>query len=186
VSPRRSLLLLAALLAAMLALPACGGGDGDGGSGTHALGEQAAAGYQEPSGKKARTTLGITVTAVRKGSQEDLTKHGFEVDKDAQSSTPYYVDVRYANQGQATVEKNIDVSLEDSDGNLIGSTLIFNYGNRPFPPCEEVSKGQLAPGQSYESCTLFLVPKGTDVGKVSFLSNEGPDVEPEFVYWKAG
>jgi hypothetical protein len=178
--------LLAALEAA-LALSACGGG---GGAAALPLGEEAVAGYGERNDAGAytgvRTTLGITVLAVRKGTQDDLTKAGFEVDEDARDSTPYYVDVRYENQGQATVERNFSVSLEDEDGNLLPSTLIFNFGDRPFEPCEAVKEGKLAPGESYESCTLVLVPEGADVGQVSYLSDNGPDKEPEFLYWDAG
>jgi hypothetical protein len=84
-----------------------------------------------------------------------------------------------------TVKRNLGVSLEDSEGNLIGSTLVVDYGDQGFPPCEDVSEGKFEPGDSYESCTLFLVPEGIEVGQVSFLSDKGADTEPEFVYWDA-
>ena len=173
----------AALLAAILVLPACGGGDGGSAANTHALGEQAAVGYAQTD-PAARTMLGITVLAVRRGTQQQLVDGGYEVDEDSRDTTPYYVDVRYENQGQATVKRNLSVGLEDSDGTLIGRTLIFNYGGKPFKPCTDVTEGNLAPGQSYEGCTLFLVPEGIEVGQVSFLSDNGPDKEPEFVHWE--
>lgn len=165
-------------------LAGCGGG---GGGETHALGEEVVVGYSDPSTTDgARTTLGVTVLAVRQGSQEDITQHGFEVDEESQNTIPYYVDVRYENQGETAVTRNIDVSLEDADGNLISSTLIFNYGDQPFPPCEAVTEGELAPGETYESCTLVLVPEGVEIATVSFLSDKGPGEEPEFVYWEIG
>ena len=164
-------------------LAACGGGGGGGGD-AHPLGEKATVGYSQTD-PQARTMLGVTVLAIRKGTQQQLEDGGYEVDEDARDTTPYYVDVRYENQGQSTVKRNLPISLEDSDGNLIGSTLIFNYGGEPFMPCTDVNEGELAPGQSYESCTLFLVPEGKDVGKVSFLSDNGPGNEPEFVYWES-
>jgi hypothetical protein len=168
----------------MFALAGCGSG---GGGETHALGEKVVVGYSDPStADGARTTLGVTVLAVRQGSQEDLTRHGFEVDEESQNTIPYYVDVRYENQGEATVTRSIDVSLEDADGNLISSTLIFNYGDQPFPPCEALTEGELAPGETYESCTLVLVPEGVEIATVSFLSDNGPNEEPEFIYWKIG
>lgn len=172
-----------AALASVLALAACGGGGGGGGE-SLALGEEAVVGYAQPS-PMVRTTLGITVLAVRQGTQDELAEGGLEVDAEDRSTTPYYVDVRYENQGEATVTRNISISLEDSDGNLIGSTLIFDFGGEPFELCKKVSEGELAPGESYESCTLFLVREGIDVGRVSFLSDKGPDTEPEFVYWEA-
>jgi len=134
---------------------------------------------------KVRTTIGLTVLAVRKGTHEELAEHGFEVDAESRDTTPYYVDARFENQGDQTIKRNLDVSLEDSDGNLIGRTLVFNYGNKPYKPCMEVTEGRLKPGESYESCTLFLVKEGVEVGKVSYLSDNGPDKEPEFVYWES-
>ena len=50
-------------------------------------------------------------------------------------------------------------------------------------PCPEIFEGTLKPGESYESCTLVLVPEGVDVAEVHFLSDNGSDRAPEFVYW---
>jgi hypothetical protein len=175
--------LALAALAATLALAACGGGAGGGGD-ANALGQEAAVGYAQHD-PAVRTNLGITVLRVRQGTHEQLSQAGYEVDEDARDTTPYYIDVRYENQGDETVKRNISVGLEDSDGNLIGRTLIFNYGGKPFEHCTEVDEGEVAPGESYESCTLFLVPEGVDIGKVSFLSDNGPGEEPEFVYWES-
>jgi hypothetical protein len=172
-----------ALGLAVLALTACGGGGG--GADTVALGKQAVVGYTQPGAGGAHTTLAVTVLRVRQGTQDELKRGGLEVDAEDRSTTPYYVDVRYGNRGQAAVNRGIPISLEDSDGNLIGSTLIFDFGGKPFELCKKVDEGKLAPGQSYESCTLFLVPEGVDLGKVSFLSDEGPGEEPRFVYWDA-
>jgi hypothetical protein len=179
----------------LLFLVACGGDDGGSGGGdagggdvgeVHALGDSVTVGYNERDITGARgvdTEIEITVLDVREGTHEELTDAGFEVDEEDRDTTPYYVDARYENVGDGTITRNLDVSLEDSDGNLIGSTLIFDYGNKGFPPCENVTEGKLKPGDSYESCTLFLVPEGLEVGQVSFLSDEGEDVPPEFVYW---
>jgi hypothetical protein len=124
------------------------------------------------------------VLAVRKGTQDELKAAGYTVDKDSRDTTPYYVDARYANKGSRPLKRDIDVGLEDEDGNLIGSTLIFNYGNKPYAKCTKVNEGRVAPGQSFESCTLFLVPNDKAPGKVSFLPNQ-PGTATDFVYWSA-
>jgi hypothetical protein len=181
-------------LACLLLLSACGGdnggGGGDAGGGdageVHALGDSVVVGYNErdaTGGRGVSTEIEITVLDVSPGTHDELTDAGFEVDEKDRDTTPYYVDARYENVGDGTVTRNLDVSLEDTDGNLIGSTLIFDYGNQGFPPCENVTDGKLGPGDSYESCTLFLVPEGIEVGQVSFLSDMGADTPPEFVYW---
>jgi hypothetical protein len=153
----------------------------------HPLGGEAIVGYNERTDTGERgvsTRLGITVLRVRQGTHEELRQSGFEADPEDQNTTPYYVDARYENQGPNAVTRNLSVSLEDSDGNLIGSTLIFNFGDSPLEACPQVNEGTLAPGESYESCTLFLVPEGVNIGRVSFLSDNGPNQEPEFVYWE--
>jgi hypothetical protein len=177
----RQALALTVVAAGLLAT-ACGGGGG--GSEALPLGTKATVGYQQSGGP--RTTLGITVLAVRKGTQEQLKQGGFQVDAENRSDTPYYVDARYENQGNQTVKRDVSVGLEDKDGNLIGSTLIFDYGGKPYAHCKNVSGGTLGPNQTFEDCTLFLVPKDVDVGRVNFLSDEGPGKEPRFVYWDAG
>ena len=183
--------LIASLACAALALGlvACGGGGGGGGGAkggsTHALGEQAVVQHTQivgGGGAAPRTTLAITVLKVRKGTQEELRQGGYTVDAKSRSATPYYVDVRYANKGAQAIKRNLDVSLEDQDGNLITSTVIFNYGGRPFGKCPKIDTGNLAPGKSYKSCTLFLVPKGRNPSKVSFLPYD-PKHATEFVYW---
>jgi len=47
-----------------------------------------------------------------------------------------------------------------------------------------VSLGRLADCKSYQSCSLFLVLKGKDPARVSFLPYDSKK-ETQFVYWKA-
>jgi hypothetical protein len=131
-----------------------------------------------------RTTIGMTVLAVRTGTQEELASNGLEVDDT--DATPHYIDARFANRGPNAVKRNLTVGLEDTRGNLIGRTLVFGLAEGDFRPCQSVTTGVLQPGESYESCTLALVPAGVEPGRVQFLSDNGPGREPAFVYWSAG
>jgi len=171
----------------VLALAACGGGGGGGKPSSElALGTKAVVTHtQIATGdqKAVTTTLGITVLKVRKGTQEELTQGGLTVDAKNKNDTPYYVDVRYENTGSTAIKRSLDVALEDQDGNLITSVVIFNYGGKPFAKCPTINDGEVAPGSSYESCTLFLVPKGKEPSRVSFLPYN-PKKETQFVYWK--
>jgi len=187
-------LLVLAGLAVVLA--GCGGGSGGssgsgGGASTASsalsLGQTAVVRHtQIAGGASAPTTmLGITVLAVRKGTQDELAKGGFQLDASGKSDTPYYVDVRYANTGTQSIARDLDVSLENQNGDLITSTTIISLGSAPFAKCPAVSDGQLAPGSSYRSCSLFLVPQGSEPTKVSFLPND-PGKETAFVYWNVG
>ena len=173
---------LAIVAGVMIGLARKTGGDG---AKPHPLGTEAIVGHVDRSAGDpgVRTQIGLTVLAVRKGTQEELTANGLEVDKEDRTATPYYVDARFANKGENAVKRNLDVGLEDEDGNLVPRTLVFGVGNETFEPCREVVEGTLEPGESYESCTFVLVPEGTDVARAYFLSDEGPDEEPQFVYW---
>jgi hypothetical protein len=132
---------------------------------------------------KPRTLLGITPLAVRKGTQAELKAAGFTLDGDALSATPYYADVRFTNKGTAAVKRQLYISLEDKDGNLLSSTSVISLDGKPYEKCKTVSDGELLPGKSYETCSLFLVPKGKEPARVSFLPND-PGNETQFVYWK--
>ena len=172
---------LSILLAATAVLAACGGGGGGGSK--LALGTEATVAYTTTasgSTPAANTTLGVTVTKVRIGSLDDLTSAGLEPDD--KNTTPYYVDVHYTNKGNGPVPKNLDVGMEDKDGNSIPTTLDFAFGADPFALCDEVTTGTLAPGDSYDSCTLLLVPNGKTPDRVRFVS-QGPDNKITFTDW---
>jgi hypothetical protein len=163
-----------------LGLAACGGG-GDGGAADHALGEEVVVEHaQDPNGTP--SSLGITVLAVRKGTQEEMKQGGFKLEGEELTRTPYYVDTRWKNQGAAPVKRQHYVAMEDQDGNLITSTTIIDLGGKPFEQCPKAGDAKVAPNQSYKSCSLFLVPEGHDPKKVSFLPTE-PGKPTEFVYW---
>jgi hypothetical protein len=177
--------LIAPLACAALALglAACGG-DGGGGGSSLALGEEAVVEHTQtgaPAGSP-KTTLGVTVLKVRPGTQAELEAGGFSLDPDEESMTPYYVDTRYENQGTQAIKKQLNVGMEDQDGNLITATTIISLGGPPFAKCPHISEGDLAPGDSYEDCTLFLVPEDRDPSRISFLPYD-PESETDFVYW---
>jgi hypothetical protein len=158
---------------------------GDSGRDANPLGTEVVVGHTDASEGQpgVRTRIGLTVLAVRRGTQEELASNGLQVGEEDKDATPYYVDARFANRGTRTVKRNLIVGLEDTHGNLIPRTLVFGFGDGSFGPCQSVAEGTLEPRESYASCTLVLVPAGVAVGRVEFLSDNGPRREPEFVYW---
>lgn len=178
----RTIRLLAASTAA-LALAGCGGGGG-GDSSSLALGEQASVQHTNsgaPEGTPA-TTLGVTVLAVRPGTQQELEDGGFSLDPDEKELRPYYVDVRYENQGSEPIERSLGVGLRDQDDNLISEVAIISLGGPPFAKCPRIREGTLEPGDSYESCSLFLLPEDSEPDRVHFLPYV-PGVETDWVFW---
>ncbi len=175
----------AMLLAVTVWMAACGSSSS--GASRLALGTEAVIAYaSQASGTTPAvdTTLGVTVLAVRAGTQADLVAGGFKVEDKDKTSTPYYVDARYSNKGKGSLPRNLSVGMEDTKGNSVPTTLVFDLGGTPFAPCKDNndSASTLEPGQSYETCTLFLVPKGTKLDKVRFVS-QAPDATITFTDW---
>jgi hypothetical protein len=183
--PRRPVLLvgaLALLAVAMVVLAQVTGGNG---GGAHPLGTEVEVGYHEVESDgttRTRTRLELTVLRVRAGTQEELEANGIELDPEDRTATPYYVDARWANGGSKAIERIPSVNLDDDDGNTFSRLLVFGAGDEPFAPCPEAAG--LEPGASVESCSLVLVPDGIEIVRVSYLSDSGPDAEPELVYWE--
>jgi hypothetical protein len=131
---------------------------GDSGSKLNSLGTEVVVG-----------DIGVTVLRIRMApGREDV--------------VPHFVDARFANKGPSAVARNLAVGLEDEDDDSIRRPIIV-LGNEWDEVCREVRRGALEPGESYESCTLFLVPEDVDVARVYFVSDQGPDRPPELVYW---
>ena len=182
------LVALFVLLVAGAAMAGCGGDDdGGGGDDTHALGETAVVEYRPTTDSGTfgdPTQLAITVSAVRRGTQEELKEGGLEVDAEDRDATPYYIDARYENRGSAPLKRNMDVSVEGPDGQSLPSTVVFNFGGQPFKPCRDVSEGTMKQGESFEDCTLVLVPEGDEVDTVLFVSQKANDAIV-FTRWDA-
>lgn len=181
----RSTAIAALAMATALFMTGCGGGGGD--SSSLALGEQASVQHAKAGAAEGTPTtiLGVTVRAVRAGTQEELEDGGFSLDPDEKELKPYYVDVRYENQGQNTIERQMSVSLRDQDDNLINPTVIISLGGPPFEDCPTNRGGELEPGDAYESCSLFLVDPDSEPRRVTFLPSV-PGTETDWVYWDAG
>ena len=176
------------MLLAVTALVAACGSSSSGGA-KLALGTEAViASYTEQASgttPAVDTSLGVTVLAVRAGTQAELAAGGFTFDDDkAKTATPYYVDARYSNKGKGSMQRSLSVGMEDTKGNSIPTTLVVDLGGTPFAPCPDHNDPavNLEPGQSYETCTLFLVPKGTKLDRVRFVS-QADDATITFTDW---
>jgi len=181
-----------AVAVAALSLAACGGDDGgDGGGGGAsdskklALGTEAVVEYVTTASGNTpavNTKLGVTALAIRKGTQAELTKGGLKVEAKDKSKTPYYVDARFANKGSGSLTRNLGVSMEDADGGSLPKTLVFSLDGSTYKPCPNINKGTLKPGQSYEGCSLFLVPEGKEPALIRFVS-QGANAKITFSEW---
>jgi hypothetical protein len=170
---------VAALVAACMGLAACGSDPA-----AMALGQEAVVEHSPVGGGTdgPRTKLGVTVLGVRTGALADLEAAGFSVDEDQKDKTPIYVDTRFENKGTETIDRELSVSLRDQDDSLISPVVVFNYGDVRFQQCPDQTEGELAPGESFETCELFFLDPGREARLVTFLPNL-PGSETGFLYW---
>lgn len=172
----RTLPALAALGLAALALSSCESAEGSTG---HPLGHEVdttfyslAAGVEQGPGT-------VAVTDVRTGEVAELAAAGFELDVDADRTTVRYVDVRFTNTGDATVDLR-EPSGVDADGDLVPSLTVIEYGETStFDLCPALPD-TLEPGATAKGCSIVLVPDGVEVERISYLA----DVSEDFVYWE--
>lgn len=178
--PIRRLVPRILIAAIAVAVAGCGAG----GPAELPLGTEAVVEHADVSpGTGPTTTLAITVLAVRTGTVDELEDGGFNVDEEDRAKVPTYVDVRFENRGSNTLARGpLGVSMEEADGDLISPVVIFNFGDITYAPCPDRTEGDLAPGQSFESCVLFLLPGEDAAGRVSFLPHM-PGHETDWVYW---
>lgn len=156
-------------------LAACGGPD------EMKLGEKADVKFYPADGGTDPIGSGsVTVTDVRKGSIDELTAAGFDLDPDQETATPYYVDVTYQNTSDVEVPLT-EPSGEDGDDNLISSLTVIDFGGPAFDACAGVPD-TLAAGDSADGCAIVLVPAGSDLARISYF----PGGSDDFLYWETG
>ena len=173
-----------AALAVGLALPglmtACGGDDSEAAPEIHELALGTAAtvefypsdGGTEPIGEGA-----VTITAVRKGSADDLLAAGYTLDPEEQESTPYYVDVAFENHGTTKVEPREPGGVDDTDDSILPLILI-DLGGTGFEKCPGVPD-QIGPGAKAAGCSIVLVPSGRSLERIFYL----PSASVDDIYW---
>lgn len=177
--PTRSVHLRGALGLGLLSmtLTACGGGATD----AHALGTEVETTFYSLLEGEEQGPGTVAVTDVREGDFADLESAGFRIDDvDPDATTPYYVDVTYANTGDVPVDLRDPSGIDEHD-DLIASLTVLELGEAPvFEECP-TAPDTLEPGGTAEACAIVLVPHGAHLERISYL----PDTSEEFVYWDA-
>ena len=127
-----------------------------------------------------KTKVGVRVHEVRKGKIADF--KGFDLETAQRRATPYYVDATFENRGGFALSRNLlRASLEDADGREYRPTTLVVLGGS-FQKCPQAGGSTLKPGRSFDGCSVVLLPKDAEPGRVRFQG----DVAKDPVYWKAG
>jgi hypothetical protein len=126
------------------------------------------------------TKVGVRVHEVRKGKIADF--KGFDLEPAQRRATPYYVHATFENRGGFALSRNLlRASLEDADGREYRPTTLVVLGGS-FQRCPQGGRDLLKPGRSFDGCSVVLLPKDAEPGRVRFQG----DVSKDPVYWEAG
>lgn len=110
------------------------------------------------------SVLELTVTSAREARLEDFSD--YTLDDRARASTPYYVEVSIANVGEGDLGRApVPLWAVDEDDRLI-QVSGFTAG---FEPCPSAPLPEpFRPGDSVETCLVYLLPDGGELTALSF------------------
>ncbi|GGF32108.1 hypothetical protein GCM10011519_01890 [Marmoricola endophyticus] len=143
------------------------------------LGQPATVGFTQNADR--RTTLKLTVTALRKGKPADLA--AYALDDRARLATPYYADVTVANLGSGDVGRAaVPLAALGSDGSSVtpsGFTTAPKQCRSSGPPA--ALPVPFAQGATTATCLVYLLPPGTTAVRIGFQPATGDPIT-----WRAG
>ncbi|OZM74438.1 hypothetical protein CFN78_04785 [Amycolatopsis antarctica] len=144
----------------------------------YSLGDKAVVPYKSGSNEG---TIGITISAIEKGTPEDLAP--LDLGDKAEGQVPYYIRVAISNEGGEDMAFTSAPRLTGQlpDGGMAGRVSIIG----DFEKCQNESapKDFTAKGASYETCVLAVAPEASSVDSVRFT--EGDQYEDAALVWKA-
>lgn len=122
-------------------------------------------------GGGARSVATVRVTDVEEGDIDDF--RFFSLDEQAESSTPYYVDVRVTNQGPSGLGGVTLPLLARTDAPAAHpvSELVGDFESCPDPTVPE----NFLAGSSADLCLIYLVPEGEDLVTIDLQPGEPAD-----------
>ena len=123
------------------------------------IGKAATIAYDDAS-KHLKSTITVAPTKIEKGSIGDF--KNINLDADQKTATPYYAQITVRNIGQG------DLTGTDPAGYIDGvddrgqrqNEIIF-FGD--FDRCDGSDPKSLKPGESYDTCLTYLIPKGGSI-----------------------
>jgi hypothetical protein len=120
------------------------------------LGEPAVIAYDDASNHK-KSTIVITPSPIERGTIEDF--KNVQLNAQQKSSTPFYVKVSVRNVGKGDLSGGAPANYIDGvDDRGQAQTSVIFFGD--FERCPSVDPKHLRPGESYNTCLTYLIPKG--------------------------
>jgi hypothetical protein len=123
------------------------------------LGSPAVIKYDDAS-THAKSIVRVTPQSIVKGKKSDFAN--VQLDGDAKTATPYYVKVHTDNVGKGNLSKTDPagyLNAVDDRGQRQSAVIFFGT----FDACPHTQVKSLKAGESYDTCQVYLIPKGGSV-----------------------
>jgi hypothetical protein len=123
------------------------------------MGRPAVIAYDDASSHK-KSTIEVTPKPIERGTLDDF--KNIKLDAEQKTATPFYVKVAVKNVGKGDLSGADPASYIDGvdDRGQPQNEVIF-FGT--FDRCDSSDPKHLKPGQSYETCLTYLIPKGGSI-----------------------
>lgn len=145
--------------------PSASGGALTAAGSTLQIGEAATIAYEDAS-KKLKSNITVAPTKIEKGSIDDF--KNISLDADQKTATPYYAEVTVRNVGTGNLTGTDPASYIDAvdDRGQRQNEIIF-FGD--FERCDGSDPKSLKPGESYDTCLTYLIPKGGSIAGMRWI-----------------
>jgi hypothetical protein len=146
------------------------------------IGKPAIIAYSSSSAPKVKGTIQITPESIVKGSIKDFAN--ITLNAAQKKATPYYMKILTKNVGKTDLSKTDPGSyLDGVDDRDQSQTAVIFFGT--FARCPDpVSAKNLKPGQSYEMCEAFLMPKGASIVGAVWITFDPKHPTKSNIIWK--
>jgi hypothetical protein len=146
------------------------------------IGKPATVTYSNDSAPKVKGIVQVTPESIVKGSIKDFAN--ITLTAAQKKSTPYYIKIRTKNVGKTDLSKTDPGRyLSGVDDRDQSQTPVIFFGN--FDRCPDpVSAKSLKPGQSYEMCEAFLMPKGASIVGAVWITFDPKHPTKSNIIWK--
>jgi hypothetical protein len=123
------------------------------------IGAAATIAYEDAS-KHLKSNITVAPTKIEKGAIDDF--KNIKLDADQKTATPYYVEISVRNVGTGNLTGTDPAAYIDAidDRGQRQNEVIF-FGD--FERCDGSDPKSLKPGESYDTCLTYLIPKGGSV-----------------------
>ena len=143
------------------------------------MGETATIAYEDSSNHK-KSTIELTPKKIEKGSLDDF--KNIDLDADQKTATPYYAQFTVKNVGKGDLSGAEPAGFIDGvdDRGQDQSEIIF-FGK--FDRCNHETPKKFKPGDSYDTCLAYLIPKGGTLKGMHWIAYDEKTQKSDYV-WK--